>query len=82
MEKKFLGATKVLRGDFNENYFTKADKRNLAEIPTGSKKVKIWTNMPEGSYTIVENPDKTKTIKITNPTEFWSLTPYLIIQVD
>ena len=82
LEKKFLGPTKVLKGDFNESYFTKADKRTLSEIPTGSKKVKIWTNMPTDSYSIVENPDKTKTIKITNPKEFWSLTPYLIIQVD
>ncbi|MBD5280970.1 MAG: hypothetical protein HDS35_10575 [Bacteroides sp.] len=82
LEKKFLGRTKVLKGDFNESYFTKADKRTLSVIPTGSKKVKIWTNMPEGSYSIDENADKTKTIRITNPTEFWSMTPYLVIQVD
>lgn len=82
LEKKFLGQTKVLKGDFNESYFTKADKRSLSVIPTGSKKVKIWTNMPEGSYNIVENADKTKTIQITNPKDFWSMTPYLVIQVD
>lgn len=82
LEKKFLGATKVLKGDFNESYFTKADKRTLREIQTRSKKVKIWTNMPADSYNIVENPDKTKTINIINPSEFWSLSPYLIIQVD
>ncbi|MDE6077852.1 MAG: hypothetical protein K2G29_08980, partial [Muribaculaceae bacterium] len=82
LEKKFLGQTKVLKGDFNESYFTKADKRTLSTIPTGSKKVKIWTNMPADSYEILENADKTKTIKITNPTEFWSMTPYLVIQVD
>lgn len=82
LEKKFLGQTKVLKGDFNESYFTKADKRSLSVIPTGGKKVKIWTNMPEDSYQIVENADKTKTIKITNPTEFWSMTPFLVIQVD
>lgn len=82
LEKKFLGQTKVLKGEFNESYFTKADKRSLSVIPTGSKKVKIWTNMPEDSYTIEENADKTKTIHITNPTEFWSMTPFLVIQVD
>lgn len=82
LEKKFLGQTKVLKGDFNESYFTKADKRTLSVIPTGSKKVKIWTNMPQDSYVIEENEDKTKTIKITNPKEFWSLTPFLVIQVD
>ena len=82
LEKKFLGQTKVLKGDFNESYFTKADKRSLSVIPTGSKKVKIWTNMPEDSYKIVENADQTKTIQITNPTAFWSMSPYLLIQVD
>lgn len=82
LEKKFLGQTKVLKGDFNESYFTKADKRSLSMIPTGSKKVKVWTNMPSDSYTIVENADKTKTVQINNPNEFWSMTPYLVIQVD
>lgn len=82
LEKKFLGATKVLKGNFNASYFTTADKRNLSSIPTTAKKVKIWSNMPADSYQIVENADKTKTIKITNPAKFWSLTPYLIIQVD
>ena len=82
LEKKFLGQTKVLKGDFNESCFTKADKRSLSVIPTGSKKVKIWTNMPSDSYTIEENADKTKTIKISNPQQFWSMSPYLVIQVD
>lgn len=82
LEKKFLGQTKVLKGEFNESYFTKADKRNLSTIPTGSKKVKIWTNMPENSYTIVENADETKTIQINNAQVFWSMTPFLVIQVD
>lgn len=82
LEKKFLGATKVLKGEFNESYFTRADKRTLKVITTGSKKVKIWTNMPEGSYRMEEAEDGTKTIHITNPKEFWSLTPFLIIQVD
>lgn len=82
LEKKFLGATKVLKGDFNKNYFTVADKRNLSMIPTGGKKVKIWGNIPEGSYEILNNADGTQTVKITNPSQFWSRTPYLIIQID
>lgn len=82
LEKKFLGATKVMKGDFNSAYFTQADRRTLSSIPTSSKKLKIWSNMPQGSYQIIENADKTKTLKITDPTKFWSITPYLIIQVD
>lgn len=82
LQKKFLGQTKVLKGDFNESYFTRADKRSLSVIPTGSKKVKIWTNMPEDSYKIIDNADKTKTIQITDPKEFWSMTSFLVVQVD
>ena len=82
LEKKFLGATKVLKGEFNANYFTVGDKRNISTIPTNSKKVKIWSNVPAGSYEIVDGADGLKTIKITNPNAFWILSPYLIIQVD
>lgn len=82
LEKKFLGATKVLQGNFNQAYFTKADRRNLNSIPTQSKKVKIWSNMPKGSYEIVDGANGFKTVKITDPSKFWSLTPYLIIQVN
>jgi chromosome segregation ATPase len=82
LEKKFLGQTKVLKGDFNESYFTKADKRSLSVIPTGAKKIKIWTNMPEGSYTEDKNADGTITLRITNPKEFWSMTTFLVIQTN
>ena len=82
LEKKFLGQTKVLKGDVNLDYFTKADKRTLTYIPTGAKKIKIWTNMPAGSYEEVKNEDNTITLKITNPQEFWKYTDYLIIQLD
>lgn len=82
LEKKFLGATKVLKGDFNENYFTVGDKRKLSVINTGGKKVKIWSNMPEGSYEIVDNANGTQSVKILNPASFWSLTPFLIIQIN
>lgn len=82
LSKKFLGATKVLQGNFNSSYFTTSDKRSLGMIPTGGKKVKIWSNMPAGSYEIVDNADGTKTIRITNPSAFWSRTPYLIVEIN
>ncbi len=82
LEKKFLGATKVLKGDFDASYFVKADKRTLRSIPTNSKKVKLWTNMPEGSYRIVGEKNGPKTVEIVNPTKFWSLATHLIIQID
>lgn len=82
LEKKFLGATKVLQGDFNENYFTTADKRTLSVINTGGKKVKIWGNTPKDSYEIIDNSNGTQSIKITDPKAFWERSPFAIIQID
>ena len=82
LEKKFLGTTKVMKGDFDQSYFTVADKRTLTSIPLGSKKAKIKTNMPEGTYEIVGEKNENKTLRITNPAKFWSLSPYLVIEVD
>ncbi len=82
LAKKFLGTTKVLKGQFDASYFVAADKRTLKSIPTNAKKVKIWTNMPEGSYRIVGEKDGPKTIEITNPAKFWSLSRHLVIQTD
>lgn len=82
LEKKFLGATKVLKGDFDASYFQAADRRTLTSIPTGAKNVKIWTNMPKDSYRIVGEKDGPKTIEITNPTKFWSLSTHCVIQIN
>ena len=82
LSKKFLGSTKVLKGNFDASYFVTADKRTLKNIPTNAKKVKIWTNMPEGSYRIVGEKNGPKTIEIINPDKFWSLATHLVIQTD
>lgn len=81
LEKKFLGRTKVLEGDFSDKYFTKADRRTLTEINTHSTKASIKTNQPKDSYEIVDNDNKIKIIKITNPSRFWQVSPYLIIEI-
>lgn len=82
LEKKFLGSTKVMKGDYDSSYFVTADARTLGSIPTNSKKVKIWTNMPAGSYQITGEKDGPKTIEITDPAKFWSITKYCVIQID
>lgn len=81
LEKKFLGKTKIMQGNFEMSYFQQADRRNLQVIPCHNKKVKILTNQPKDSYEIIENADGTKSIKITNPTRFWSISDFLVIQV-
>lgn len=70
-----------MKGDFDESYFTTGDKRNLSEIPTHSKKAKILTSQPADSYEIVDVNGQ-KVVKITDPTKFWQLSNFLVIQVD
>lgn len=81
IEKKFLGKTKVMEGDFVLSYFTKGDKRTLNEIPLHSKKAKILSRHPNGSYQILDNGG-IKSLKITNATKFWELSNFLIVQID
>jgi len=81
LQSGFLRKTKVMKGDFDESYFTTGDKRTLSEIPTHSKKAKVLTSQPADSYQIVD-VDGQKVIKITDPTKFWQLSNFLVIQVD
>lgn len=81
VQKKFLGKTKVMEGDFQVGYFTKADKRTLKELPLHSAKAKILTRHPAGSYQIVDNGG-VKSLEITNPTKFWELSNFLIVQIN
>lgn len=83
LQKKFLGATKIMQGDnINYNCFTQGDKRYLTKISTNAKKVSIKSNMPKDSYMISGTNDGPKTIVITNPTAFWRNTPYLVVELD
>ena len=81
IETGFLRKTKIMESDYDQSYFTKADKRTCVTIPTHSKKAKVLTNMPEDAYT-VETVDGLKVLQITNPDKFWSISNYLVIQVD
>ncbi len=75
-------ASEVMKGDFNKNYFTKEDLRTFKQVSLESKKAKLLTAHPEGSYTFEKNDKDLLTLVITNPTEFWSLSKYLVIKVD
>ncbi len=81
IETGFLRKTKVLEADYEITYFTKADKRSLTEIPLHSKKAKVYTKHPEDSYEIADN-EGVKTLVITNPAKFWSLSNFLVVQID
>jgi len=74
-------ATKVMESDFDKTVFTQVDMRNISSIPTKSKNVKIMSNHSKDSYNLVTGDDKNITIEITNPSKFWSVSKYLVVQI-
>lgn len=81
IETGFLRKTKIMEGDFEKSYFTKADKRTLTEIQLHSKKAEVMSKHPKEAYTIVDGASG-KVLHINNPSKFWEFSNYLVIKVD
>ena len=81
IETGFLRKTKILEGDFEMSYFTKADRRTLNEIPLHSNKAQLMTNHPKDSYEIVDHGN-VKTLHIKDAHRFWEKSNFLVVKVD
>ena len=64
-----------------KDYFTQIDIRTDKEIKLYSKRAELLTTHPAGSYELVKDAKGQLTLKITNPSQFWSVSRYLVIQV-
>jgi hypothetical protein len=74
-------AKKVMSNEFDKSIFTQGDMRNITSIPTNRKSIKIISIHPQNSYKLTTDPDKRITIEITNPSKFWSISKYLVVQI-
>ncbi|MEI6488756.1 MAG: hypothetical protein WCJ03_07665 [Bacteroidales bacterium] len=72
----------VLKKDFNKEYFISIDIRNTKSIELFSKKAKFLTTHPVASYTLEKDNAGMLTLKISDYKTFWSVSHYLVIQVD
>jgi len=72
---------RVLENDFNKDYFVKIDVRQTTEIPLYSSRAKILTTHPTSSYTL-ERKNKEYVLVIVDYKEFWSVSRYLVVEVD
>lgn len=59
--------------------FTKVNISSFTELVINASKITILTSMPKGTYQIIPNGNQCKLV-ITNPTSFWSVSNYLVIQ--
>lgn len=71
----------LLKGDFNQEYFVRVDTRQVTEIPLYAKRAKILTTHPADSY-LLEKVDGLYTLRITDTNTFWSVSNYLVIDID
>lgn len=72
---------RVLENDFNKDYFVKIYVRQTTEIPLYSSRAKILTTHPTSSYTL-ERKNKEYVLVIVDYKEFWSVSRYLVVEVD
>lgn len=76
-----MGKTLKMKKDFNRDYFMKIDIREFSQLPLNTKKAKLVTYHPEGSFHFTG----TKTVEslvIDKPEEFWKASKYLLIVVE
>jgi chromosome segregation ATPase len=72
-----------LSANLNKEYFIKvSDLNKLQNIPLQAKKGKLISKHPEGSYEFTKDSDGKAELKILDAKNFWSLTKYLVIQVN
>ncbi|MFN4122949.1 MAG: hypothetical protein ACK4GL_06565 [Flavobacteriales bacterium] len=86
-EGGFLGIrrSKVVKDDFNQDYFTTIDVTKTKVIPINGKDVRLITNHAPDSYKLETDDNKKKYVKniiITNPDRFWKASKYLVVTID
>jgi DNA repair exonuclease SbcCD ATPase subunit len=69
--------------NFNKDYFIKVSDLNKLElISLKAKKGKLISKHPDGSYKFTKDANNQATLNILDPKNFWSLTKYLVVEVD
>jgi DNA repair exonuclease SbcCD ATPase subunit len=85
IEKKngFIGIGKKisLKDQFNDDYFTKVNAKNKKTISIDGEHPHFVTVHPSGSYSLESTNGLTK-LTITDASEFWKISKYLVIVVD
>lgn len=77
----FFGSSRVLKEDFDNQYFNKIDIREKDQFPLYNKKAEVMTAHPAGSYQLVKEEDGNITLVITDINLFWSISRYLVVKV-
>ncbi|MBR1631015.1 MAG: hypothetical protein IJ680_04090 [Paludibacteraceae bacterium] len=80
-DQGIVAGKSVLQNDFNKDYFVKIDTRKTNLIPLYSTRAKILSTHPTTSYQL-QKIDGNYVLQITDAEQFWSISKYLVIEVD
>jgi predicted nucleic acid-binding Zn-ribbon protein len=77
-----LGKTESLTGNFPDNSFVQIDITKTKSIPVNSKSAKLISEHPSGSYEFILDKDKKiESIEIKDPSLFWKISKYAVIEI-
>lgn len=77
-----IGRRQSTMADMPLNRFTQIDRTKVTTIAVNLRNAVVLSKHPESSYELVSDDGDEKTIaylRITNPTQFWQQTKYLVI---
>jgi len=78
-----MGKTLKIKKDFNRDYFMKIDIREFTTLALNTKKAKLVSFHPDGSYHFNLTGKKTvESLVIDKPEDFWKASKYLLIVVE
>jgi len=78
-----LGRTTKMKAEFNQDYFVRIDITETHSIPILAKRVKLVTTHPTNSYSLVRNNENLVVeLNIKDPEKFWSVSKYLVVEVN
>ncbi len=70
-----------ITGNFDKDYFTRIDTRQVIRIPVMAKKIQIMTKHPVGSYELEQSEGQITYLVIKDPDQFWETSKFLVIMI-
>lgn len=77
-----IGRKESLKEDFPDSLFDMIDVTETKTIPVNSRKAKLITEHPTNSYQLIrENENTIAYIEIKDPSEFWKISKYAVVEI-
>ncbi|HPE57970.1 MAG TPA: hypothetical protein P5514_09550 [Bacteroidales bacterium] len=76
----WMGQSVNLKEDFAQDQFEQVDITQTTTIPVNAKKAELITEHPAGSFEWVKDDETIAYLVINNPTEFWKVSKYAVLE--